>query len=288
MRIEDRFISSLHLKDFSTFGIGGPIRYYLKANSAELIQEGIQWAICKKVPYFILGKGSNCLFHDCGFNGLIIHHQMDFCSFNGTIVKVGAGFSFSHLGVQTAKNNLSGLEFAAGIPGSVGGAIYMNAGANGQETAQVLQEVSFIDESGEIQTFPRDHLTFQHRKSSFQSMKGSILEAQFQLQLDPMARKKQIEHLQYRMATQPLKEKSAGCTFKNPPGFSAGALIDQCGLKGTQCGQAKVSEMHANFIINLSDATQSDILTLMKLVQNEVHRQKHIWLEPEIRIVPFE
>lgn len=289
MRIEDRLRSGRSLKELSTFGIGGSIRFYLEAADIPDVEQAVEWALRQNIPWFILGKGSNCLFDDRGFDGLVIHNKIDFCSYDGCRVFAGAGYSFSLLGVQTANKGLSGLEFASGIPGSVGGAIYMNAGANGQETAQALEEVLFFDPSAGEKIVSREQLAFGHRVSSFQSMSGAILAARFALTENQDARKNQLAYINDRLRRQPYKEKSAGCVFRNPSQtLSAGYLIDQCGLKGTKCGGAEVSRVHANFIVNVSQASSSDVLTLIVHVQNQVYEKTKIRLEPEVRLVSFQ
>jgi UDP-N-acetylmuramate dehydrogenase len=289
MRIEELLRSGRSLKELSTFGIGGPIRFYIEASQIAHVEQAIEWALFHKVPYFILGKGSNCLFDDRGFNGLVIHNKIDFCNFDSGRVYVGAGYSFSFLGVQTAKKRLSGLEFAAGIPGSVGGAVYMNAGANGQETCQALEKVLYFDPDTGEKSISREQLMFGHRTSSFQSMRGVILAAHFIFTENPDARKAQLAYINCRMKSQPYTEKSAGCAFRNPSkDLSAGALIDQCGLKGFRYGGAEVSRIHANFIVNASDASSMDVLFLIEEVQRQVYEKTKIRLEPEVRLVAFQ
>ena len=289
MRIEDLLRSGRTLKELSTFGIGGPVRFYLEATQIVEIQKAIEWALVQKIPYFILGKGSNCLFDDRGFDGLVIHNRIDFCNFDGCQAYAGAGCSFSFLGAQSARKGLSGLEFASGIPGSVGGAVYMNAGANGQETCHSLREVLYFDPSAGEKIISREQLTFGHRNSSFQSMRGAILAARFTLTENHDAWKTRLACINYRMASQPYTQKSAGCVFRNPSSdLSAGALIDQCGLKGFGCGGAEVSGIHANFIVNVSEASSLDVMTLIGQVQRQVYEKTGIWLEPEVRLVSFE
>lgn len=289
MHVEERFQSTRTLKELSTFGIGGPIRHYFSAHTTEYLIDALQWAISHQIPYFILGMGSNCLFDDRGFNGLIIHNKINFCSFDTNKVSVGAGYSFARLGAQSSHRSLSGLEFASGIPGSVGGAVYMNAGSNGRETRESLQEVEFLSLSGEKKVYPACDLSFGYRHSSFQSMQGIILSAHFLLTPNPDARKIQQNMIFQRKKTQPLDEKSAGCIFRNPSKeMSAGALIDSCHLKGYCLGGAKVSEVHANFIVNASGASQADVVELIAHVQEEVMKQTGIRLEPEVRMVPYQ
>jgi UDP-N-acetylmuramate dehydrogenase len=288
MQIEERIQGKL-LSSLSTFGIGGPARFYCQARTIEELSHAIRWAREENLPFFILGNGSNCLFDDRGYKGLVIHNRLIFCEQNGLSIQAGAGMRFSLLGHQTAQNNLGGLEFALGIPGTVGGAVYMNAGANGQDTSQTLQEVSFLSETGEVQTFLRRDLAFSHRHSSFHQLRGSILSARFLLRENPFARARQLEMIQKRTASQPVKEKSAGCVFRNPSDqMSAGALIDRCGCKGWTVGGAQVSQIHANFIINRTNALAQDVRALMRQVQDCVLEKSGVRLEPEICWVPFE
>jgi UDP-N-acetylmuramate dehydrogenase len=267
------------LSEFSTFGIGGPIRLFLEVYSPEEMEE----AISLGEPFLVIGKGSNCLFDDQGFDGLVILNKIDYCNWNGDEVSVGSGYSFSLLGVQTARQGFSGLEFASGIPATVGGAIFMNAGANGKETADCLKSVLYFD--GKRREFKKEELRFAYRTSSFQKMKGAILGATFTLQRQSEARTNQLKIIDYRMKTQPLKEKSAGCIFRNPAHTSAGALIERCGLKGLRVGGAKVSDVHANFIVNDANASSKDVLQLIELVQERVFEQTGISLESEIRLI---
>jgi UDP-N-acetylmuramate dehydrogenase len=275
------------LSEFSTFGIGGPIADFVEVHSADEMLEAYAWARAQNIPVLVLGKGSNCLFNDEGFKGLVILNKIDFCNIQALTVEVGSGYSFSLLGVQTARRGLSGLEFASGIPATVGGAIFMNAGASGRETYESLHSVSYLHETGERREYKKSELQFAYRKSPFQSMKGCILSATFHLELSLIARKSQLEIVDYRMKTQPYKDKSIGCIFRNPSKqVSAGALIDQCGLKGYKIGGARVSDMHANFIVNTGGATAQNVLELIRIIQKRVELKAGIHLEPEIRLIP--
>lgn len=277
------------LAPLSTFGIGGPARYFIEAKSIGEFQEIITFCFKEKIPYHILGKGSNSLFDDRGFNGAVILNKVDFIDHQEAEFHVGAGYSFSLLGTQTARKGWTGLEFASGIPGSVGGAVYMNAGANGGETADNLQSVTFVSHRGELSLFERKGMVFGYRQSPFHQIKGAIVAATFMLNKAANAREKQLTLLQYRLKTQPYNQPSAGCVFKNPSGsLSAGALIDQCGLKGKQVGGAQVSPLHGNFIVNLGIAKASDVLALLALVKNEILEKTGIELREEIRVLPYE
>lgn len=264
--------------EFCTFGIGGPIAYFVEVKTVEEMVQAFEI----NLPKIVIGKGSNSLFPDEPFEGLVILNKLQFCHWKETKVDVGSGYSFSLLGAQTARKGLSGLEFASGIPASVGGAIFMNAGANQRECADSLESVLFFDGASQIR-FQKEELKFGYRASSFQNMKGVILSAVFSLEKSPLARKKQVEIIHYRKKTQPLQEKSAGCIFRNPTGFSAGALIEECGLKGVRVGGAKVSEMHGNFIINEHHATFYDVKELIELVRRAVFSKTGIYLESEVR-----
>ena len=267
------------LSEFSTFGIGGAIRDFVEVNTIEEMEEAMKFP----GPKLVVGKGSNCLFHDEGFAGLVILNKIDFCKWEDHEVTVGSGYSFSLLGVQTARRGLSGLEFASGIPATVGGAVFMNAGAAGRETADALKAVLYLDQNR--REYRREELSFGYRKSPFQEMDGVILGATFALKPLEGARDSQLQIISHRMKTQPLKEKSIGCIFRNPSPLSAGALIERCGLKGVHVGEAKVSEIHANFIVNEASASADDVKRLIRLVQERVFEQTGVPLEPEIRMI---
>ena len=275
------------LAPYSTFGIGGPARLFCTVATIEQMQQVIVDCKRQNIPFFILGKGSNCLFDDRGFNGCVILNKICFIALDYPVVRVGSGYSFSLLGVQTARSGFHGLEFASGIPGSVGGAIYMNAGANGTETENCLSDVSFVNESGLLTLYQRSELTFGYRYSQFHQMQGAIVAATFKLESQSEARQKQLSILSYRMRTQPLNEKSAGCVFRNPSDASAGALIERSGLKGKRIGGAEVSCIHGNFIINKEEAKAEDVLALATYVQNVVKEKTGYDLAMEIRMVPY-
>lgn len=277
------------LKALCTLGIGGPARYFAEVRTIDAMRT--MFLLCKErqLPYFILGKGSNTLFDDRGFNGAVLLNKIDFFEeLEPGLFHVGAGYSFSLLGAQTARKEWAGLEFASGIPGSVGGAVFMNAGANKAETCDSLVSVDYLDEKGVLHQLKKEDLAFSYRTSAFQEMAGAIVGATFALKPDPEARKRQLEIIRYRQETQPYSDKSAGCIFRNPSCGHAGALIDQSGLKGLMIGGAKVSEKHANFLINSKEATAEDILQLIALVKSQVFAKQGIELESEVRTIPFD
>lgn len=272
------------LAEFSTFGIGGPIKAFFEVRTADEMAQAFAWG--QGMPIFVLGRGSNCLFDDAGFDGLVVLNRIEGCVWEGNRVEVGAGYSFALLGVQSARNGWSGLEFASGIPASVGGAVFMNAGANGGETFQCLESVEYVHLDGARRRYPKEELTWGYRKSAFQEWQGAIVGATFALERREGARERQLQIVDYRLKTQPYKDKSAGCVFRNPkPDLAAGALIDRCGLKGLTVGGAAVSEMHANFLINRGGARAVEIRALIGEVQKRVFEETGVRLEPEIRMV---
>lgn len=282
------FQSQRALKDLCTIGIGGPAKWYLQVHSVEEMQQALKDASERQLRVFILGKGSNTLFDDRGYDGLVIHNKITYChEISDGVFHVGAGYHFSRLGAQTARQGWAGLEFASGIPGTVGGAVFMNAGANGTETCEHLQSVDFVDPNGTLRTFEKKDLTFSYRSSPFHTMSGAIVGATFALKKSNTAREKQLTIIDYRTKTQPYGEKSAGCMFRNPPSDAAGALIEKCGLKGKQLGDAKISPLHGNFMINTNTASSKDILQLVKEVQDQVKEQHGIELESEVRYIPY-
>lgn len=275
------------LSDYSTFGIGGIARLFVEVTTLEELAATLAYANREEIPFHVLGKGSNSLFDDRGFDGLVIYVKISHLSIEGTRVVVGGGYSFALLGVKTARKGLSGLEFASGIPASVGGAVFMNAGAGGAETADVLKSIRFVDARGKLRILKREELSFSYRHSSFHEMPGVIAEATFELVSDEEARKRQLAIVEYRTQTQPYGELSCGCIFRNPKGLAAGALIEQCGLKESHIGEAVVSPLHANFIVNRGRAKATDVLSLAEHVKACVKEQTGVDLEMELRTIPF-
>ncbi|MCI5052216.1 MAG: UDP-N-acetylmuramate dehydrogenase [Simkaniaceae bacterium] len=272
------------LARYTTFGIGGAARYFVAVRNSDEALEALSYG--KEMPIHILGKGSNTLFDDRGFPGLVILNQILHKKLDGNLLTVGSGYNFSQLGAQMSRAGMSGLEFASGIPATVGGAVFMNAGAGGKEVCDVIEEVTFVDES--VHLFSRDELNFSYRHSPFHELKGMITEARFRLTPSAEAKITQKKILDYRLATQPYGDKTAGCCFRNPEGESASRLIDQCGLKGVTVGGAQVSEKHANFIVNKNGATAKDVLGLMDAVKTRVYEETGITLKEEVRYIPYE
>jgi UDP-N-acetylmuramate dehydrogenase len=275
------------LKDYTTFGIGGPARYFIQVQTIPELQEAISECSKQSLRYFVLGKGSNTLFPDQGFDGAVILNKISFIQEKDGSFYVGAGYSFSLLGSQTARKGWSGLEFASGIPGTVGGAVFMNAGANGGETFQTLTEVTFIHDDGTLEFLPKHQLEWGYRRTTFHDKKGAIAAARFELKASSEARDRQLSLIDYRTKTQPYSDLSAGCVFRNAKESSAGMLIQECGLKAASIGGAEVSYLHANFIVNKGGATAQDVVALAQFIQKTVHEKTGHFLEMEIRVIPY-
>ncbi len=274
------------LSKHCTFGIGGSANYFVTVTTVEEAKAALRFAKEKNIPFFVLGKGSNCLFEDQGYDGLVILNKISHVTIDGRKVHVGSGYSFAYLGEKTAKKGLTGLEFASGIPATVGGAIYMNAGANKMETKDTLVEVLYLDENGQEHLLKKEDITFRYRFSSFHEKKGMIVQASFELKEEPTAKEKQREIITYRLQTQPYKAKTCGCVFQNPaPDIPAGRLIDACGLKGYSVGGAVISTMHANFVENQGGATAEDIKTILQDVQRIVKEKTGHELHLEVCVV---
>lgn len=277
------------LSDYCTFHIGGPAAHLIEVDTIELMQSVLRYCSGRKLRYLVLGKGSNLFFDDKGFDGVVIVNRIETCRWNNDgVFDVGAGYSFTRLGNLTVRSGFGGLEFASGIPGTIGGAVFMNAGAHGKEVADVVTEVQFVHADGSLEILPRSALPFAYRTSPFQTMQGAIVSARFLLKPDAEARQRQHDIISHRRRTQPWHEPSAGCFFRNPPSDSAGRLIEAAGLKGFSIGGAKVSETHANFIVNVGGASSADVLALWAHVAKTVQDTYGVTLEKEVRYYSYE
>lgn len=273
----------------TTFRIGGPAALMALPKTAGEAKAAVKTARELGIEPFFLGNGSNLLVADEGYPGFIIKLTWDFDGIREVNrgLETGGAVLLSRLSNALVGRGLTGLEFAGGIPGSVGGAVTMNAGAYGGEMAQVLESVTFLDEAGEVCTLPASECGFGYRKSIFSQRKCLILRARFRLeQGDGYAIKARMDELAAkRREKQPLEYPSAGSMFKRPPGHFAAALIDQCGLKGLTVGGAQVSEKHAGFVVNRGGATCGDVLALVDQVKEEVLRQTGVELEMEVKVL---
>ena len=275
------------LKNLSTFSIGGLAKFYIRIRSDEDFKNAFAFVKAKHLSYFILGNGSNLLFDDKGYEGAILHNKIDYLSIENNRIMAGGGSLLSKISLASAKSNLSGLEYFSAIPASVGGAIFMNAGAEGWSISSFIENVTFMHEDGKIQLFDRNQIKFDYRYSSFKELKGAIIAATFLLQPCDGVEEKRLNYLSKRNKNQPIKTHNAGCVFKNPKDNFAGMLIDKCGLKGKAVGGAKVSELHANFIINEKNASSKDVSELIFLIKKHVKEKYSIDLEEEILLVDY-
>ena len=272
-----------------TFKIGGPARLFVQPiDHAQLCRTV---ALCKAqgVRYYLLGNGSNILFADEGYDGAVldISSMQDTAEVHGTQLTAGAGVRLSALCKTALEHSLTGLEFAYGIPGTVGGAVYMNAGAYGGEMKDVLVSVRYLTAEGETVEIPAEQLDLRYRHSIFEENGSCILSAKFYLARGSAAdiRAKMDDLMARRKDKQPLDKPSAGSTFKRPVGAFAAALIDQCGLRGYRHGGAAVSDKHCGFVVNLGGATCADVLALCDEVRAIVKEKTGYDLEKEIRVV---
>ncbi len=276
------------LKNHTSFKIGGPADEFCEATSKEEIQELIKYAKDKNIPYTIIGNGSNLLVGDKGIRGLVIKLAKGFdrVEVSGTKITAEAGVLLSKLAKTALSESLSGLEFASGIPGTLGGAIFMNAGAYDGEMKNVVKSVTYL-EDGEIKTLSGEDLEFGYRKSRFSCRDCIILSAELELTLGDKDKiiEKMEDFKERRCSKQPLSMPSAGSTFKRPEGYFAGKLIEDAGLKGFGIGGAKVSEKHSGFVINDGDASAKDVVDLIEHIQKTVYEKFGVKLETEVKML---
>lgn len=277
------------LSRHTTFKVGGPAKLFCEPTDLQQLQTVIQTCKYVGMRYYVLGNGSNVLFSDAGFQGVVIHlgKNISEITVKGNTITAMAGVHLGHLSRVAAQHSLTGLEFAVGIPGSVGGGVCMNAGAYGGELRDVLTQVDFLDETGQLRTLPAEQLQLGYRTSVFVQNSWCVLRAVFCLQNGNQEKSEACmrEFMQRRKEKQPLEWPSAGSTFKRPKGAFAAALIEQCGLKGYRVGGAAVSEKHSGFVVNLGGATCEDVIRLTEDVARIVQERTGFVLEREIRIV---
>jgi len=277
------------LAKHTSFRIGGPAEVMAFPRDAEELSAVLKVSALLDCKPAILGAGTNVLAPDAGLKGLAIclKDSLDGMEhLDDTTIRVMAGVTMTRAAVYAANLGLSGLEFAHGIPGTVGGGVYMNAGAYGGEIAQVCKQVAVMDMNGNVSVLPCDKMGFSYRHSRLEEEPGIVLYADFSLTAAPVEqiRARMQELMTKRKTSQPLDYPSAGSAFKRPVGGYAAALIDQAGLKGFQVGGAAVSQKHAGFIVNLGGATAADVLDLLRQVSDIVYKDSGIRLEPEVRI----
>lgn len=274
----------------TTFRVGGPADYFLAPTTMEGVKDAL--AICKKenLPYYIVGNGSNLLVSDAGYRGVIIQIYRNLNEVtveNDYIIRTQAGAAMSTVAKAALNHELTGMECLSGIPGTIGGAVTMNAGAYGGEIKDILVEVTVIDESGEICTIAANELELGYRTSVIAKKGYVVLEAVLSLEKGDgeqiLARMNELKD--QRVSKQPLEFPSAGSTFKRPEGYFAGKLIQDAGLAGYTVGGAQVSPKHCGFVVNVGGATASDVYQLICDVQKTVREKDQVELEPEVKIL---
>lgn len=277
------------LKEYTTFRIGGKADFFAEPKTEKELSDLLAICAREKIPYYILGHGSNILFTDKGYRGMIIYIAKHFAEIKqeGNFLTVGAGALLKDVTDYALQRELEGIVFACGIPGSMGGAVFMNAGAYGGEMKEVVRRVKTMDSQGEIHEYTGEEMAFGYRQSRVQNTGEIILEATLELKKGNYAEMKaQTDDLtQRREEKQPLEMASAGSTFKRPEGFFAGKLIMDAGLSGFSYGDAMVSTKHCGFVVNKGNASFSDVMNLVEHIQKTVEEKFQVKMQPEIRIV---
>ncbi len=272
-----------------TFRAGGPADFFVTPEKEGQVRKTLSLLKEAQVPRYIMGNGSNLLVGDRGYRGVILQicKKMNRIRIQDTVIQAQAGALLSKIAAEAQAKGLTGFEFASGIPGSLGGAAMMNAGAYGGEMKQVLIQAQILNASGEIEDVLAEEMELGYRSSVFSRNGGVILSASIQLEPgDPPAIQSRMEELKFlRTSKQPLEYPSAGSTFKRPEGYFAGKLIQDAGLRGFQVGGAQVSEKHCGFVINKDQATAMDIRSLMEQVSEKVYAQFGVRLEPEVKLI---
>jgi UDP-N-acetylmuramate dehydrogenase len=290
-RIQSLIKPQVSLAGLTSWRVGGPAEWYTAPRQTQDLLPIFDWAVIQGLPMTLLGAGTNLLISDRGLPGLVIctRHlrQIDFDPTTGRVT-AGAGEPIARLAWQAAERGWQGLEWAVGIPGTVGGAVVMNAGAHCSDISEILVNAQVLSPDGKLDSLGSTDLGYRYRTSALQGKDWLVTQATFQLQ--PGADPQQVlsatsQHLEQRRATQPYHLPSCGSVFRNPKPYTAGWLIEQTGLKGHQIGGAQVAQRHANFILNCGGATSSDIFRLIRFVQQQVEQCWSVWLEPEVKML---
>lgn len=283
--------SQVSLGSLTSYRVGGPAEWYVAPQRLEDLAASFEWAHSQSLPITLLGAGSNLLVSDNGLPGLVVgtrHLRHTHFDAETGQVTAGAGEPLVRLAWQAAKLGWQGLEWAVGIPGTVGGAVVMNAGAHLSDTASILVNTHLLSQNGNVEILSPQELGYAYRTSILQGDKRLVTQATFQLQpgADPaLVMATTQKHLEKRQTTQPYHLPSCGSVFRNPDSHKAAWLIEQTGLKGYQIGGAQVAQRHANFILNCGGAKANDIFQLIRYVQQQVEHHWSLSLEPEVRIL---
>lgn len=288
--ISSKVLKNEPMKDHTTFKIGGKADIYVKAGSIDDIKKVLNYVKQNQITLTILGNGSNVLVKDQGIRGIVLSVNMqEYHIHKGKeiLVSCDGGVKLANLANILLKEEITGFEFAAGIPGTIGGAVRMNAGAHGSEMKDIVKEVIYMDFAGNINTLQAKDLEFDYRYSIFKNKIGIILQILLKLQYGKQEeiRSKMEEYKKYRKEKQPIGYPSAGSTFKRGKDFITAKVIDECGLKGYQIGGAKISDLHAGFIINDQSATAKDVITLIAYTKEQVKQKTGKQIELEIEIL---
>ena len=285
----DRLLFHEEMKNHTTFKIGGPVDIMVLPQDEEDVATVVSFCRERDIPLFIFGVGSNLLVRDRGIRGVAMKlgENLDEVEVNGDQIQAQAGVKISALARIAAFHSLSGLEFAEGIPGSLGGALVMNAGAYDGEMQGIVTAARAIGPDGSIETFKNEEMQFGYRRSIFQSNGYIIIYATLKLATGNRneIEQRMLEFARRREEKQPLDKPSAGSTFRRPPGFYVRPMLEELGLKGYQIGDAQVSSKHAGFIINNGNATARDVLELIAYIQQKAKERFGVDLQPEIRVV---
>ena len=285
---EKIYINELMSKHTS-FKIGGVAECLVKIQTPQELKLILKLAKKENIPVTIIGNGSNILVSDDGIKGLVLKIEIDIFELDKKTLclKVGSGLKLGFIAQKCLKSELAGFEFASGIPGTIGGAIRMNAGAHGKEMKDVVTSVTYMDRNGEVFTIQNEEARFEYRNSLFAHKDYIILEVEIQLENgnSEEIQAKMEEYATYRKEKQPIEYPSAGSTFKRGTDFITAKLIDDCGLKGYQIGGAQISEKHAGFIINKDNATAEDVIKLMEYTKEQIYNKFGKTIEPEIEII---
>ena len=286
---EENVFTKEPMSRHTTFRAGGPADFFVTSEKEGRVRKTLSLLKEAQVPRYIMGNGSNLLVGDRGYRGVILQicKKMNRIRIQDTVIQAQAGALLSKIAAEAQAKGLTGFEFASGIPGSLGGAAMMNAGAYGGEMKQVLIQAQILNASGEIEDVLAEEMELGYRSSVFSRNGGVILSASIQLEPgDPPAIQSRMEELKFlRTSKQPLEYPSAGSTFKRPEGYFAGKLIQDAGLRGFQVGGAQVSEKHCGFVINKDQASAMDIRSLMEQVSEKVYTRFGVRLEPEVKLI---
>lgn len=282
---------SIVLAPFTAYQVGGPAQWFIQPKTIPELQSALAWAKENDLPITWLGFGSNVLVSDQGIRGLVVClRSLQHMEVEGDLVRVAAGVSLAKLAMKTARLGLGGMEWAVGIPGSVGGGIVMNCGAHGQDMSESVVGIQVMTPEGDLESWTAEALNYGYRISSLQTKADYVvLEATLQLAAgqDPKVCEAHVERCNhYRKTTQPAGFPTCGSVFRNPTNpQGAGWLIERTGLKGTRIGGVEVSELHANFFLNRGGATAQDIIDLMQCVQEKVWQRWQVLLQPEVKLL---